>query len=86
MKCGEREEAGAGRRWRLLLLVTHSLVTSEAGRQHILVGRKPPPPTPYSQHIVGGGGQPGRHHMVPEKSATVWEIQKNRKCSGQISK
>ena len=40
--------------WRLLFLVTHSLVTSKAGRQHVLVGRKPPPPAPQSQHIVGG--------------------------------
>lgn len=42
-KCEEREEAGAQRQWRFLLfLVTHSLVTSKAGRQRVLVGRKPP--------------------------------------------
>lgn len=42
-KCEEQEEAGAQRQWRFLLfLVTHSLVTSEAGRQRVFVGRKPP--------------------------------------------
>lgn len=42
-KCEEREEAGAQRQWRFLLfLVTHSLVTSEAGRQRAWWGGRLP--------------------------------------------
>lgn len=58
--------------WRLLFLVTHSLVTSKAGRQHVLVGRKPPPLQLHRVSILwGGGGQPGRHDTAPEKSVAV---------------
>lgn len=35
------------------------------------------PPSLCSWHIVGGGGQPGRHDMAPEKS--VAEFEKYRK-------
>ena len=58
--------------WRLLFLVTHSLVTSKAGRQHVLVGRKHPPLQLHRVSILrGGGGQPGRHDTAPEKSVAV---------------
>lgn len=49
---GEGGGQGHGVQWRLLFLVTHSLVTSEAGRQHILEGGS----TPISMQLAYCGG------------------------------
>lgn len=42
LKCGDREEARAECQWVLQFLVTHSLVTSKAGRQQSWWGGRPP--------------------------------------------
>ena len=70
--------------WRLLFLVTHSLVTSKAGRQHVLVGRKPPPSSSTESAYCGGveGSLVGTTQLL----RNLLQFEKYRKTGNTLGK
>ena len=69
--------------WRLLFLVTHRLVTSKAGRQHILGGRKPPPSSTESAYC---GGVEGSLVGTTQLLRNLLQFEKYRKTGNTLGK